>query len=200
MKLTLLLIVVAYLMLASPVTGSAQKRPVVLDFDKTADGKPLDVSLTGRLVANGYLAAADITLSDVTTGTQVVIFDLRRFYEGQAIKAASGNNGLTQVPSNDPVSFTLNFKTPLQSVLFTRPLLLAGPTGVTFPEWKATALDAKGQELDTAGEGSSGYYSDAPAKTFTLKGPGIKAVRFDSNNHHFAAFNAAVLDDLTLVQ
>jgi hypothetical protein len=32
-----------------------------------------------------------------------------------------------------------------------------------------------------------------------LQGPGIQAVRFNSNNHRFAGFSAAVIDDLTLI-
>jgi hypothetical protein len=223
MKAILLLTLISCMAVANSGPGSVQPRPrvtnfdttasgsssavpgassssVVIDFDNTADRKALDVSLTGRLVANSYLAAFDMTLSDVTHGTQVAILDLRKQYEGQAIKAASGNNALGQIGSNDPVSFTINFKLPLQAVEFTRPSLIAGPTGVTFPEWKASALDAQGRVLDEAGERPGGYYSDTPAKIFTLKGPGVKALRFDSNNHHFAAFSSAVIDDLTLVK
>ncbi len=183
-----------------PVATGASNLSVVIDFDNTADHKALDVSLTGRLVANSYLAAFDMTLSDVTQGTQVAILDLRKQYEGQAIKAASGNNALAQIGSNDPVSFTINFKSPLEAVGFTRPALIAGPTGVTFPEWKASALDAQGRVLDEGGEPAAGYYSDTPAKIFTLKGPRIKALRFDSNNHHFAGFSSVIIDDLTLVK
>lgn len=194
------LVLAACLSLAVGSVNPSQKRTVVIDFDKSASGSPIDVSATGRLVANGYLAAFDITLSDVTQGTQVVLYDLKKTYEGQAITAVSGNNALTQVGSNDPVSFTLNFKKPLQAVKFTRPKLIAGPTGITFPEWKAIALDAKGSVLDEGGESLGGYYSDAPPKTFTLKGAGIRVVRFSSNNNHFAAFSAIVLDDLTLIE
>ena len=185
---------------SSSMARGPSSSSVVIDFDNTADRKALDVSLTGRLVANSYLAAFDITLSDVTPGTQIAILDLRKQYEGQAIKAASGNNALGQIGSNDPVSFTLNFKSPLQAVEFTRPPLIAGPTGITFPGWKASALDTQGRVLNEAGEGPGGYYSDTPAKTFTLKGPGIKALRFDSVNGHFAAFSSAIIDDLTLVK
>ena len=198
MKRILILILVWSLLLIS--RGVGQRRSVVIDFNKTADGKVLDVSLTGRLVANSYLAAFGVTLSDVTPGTQVVILDLRRLYEGQASRGTSGNNALAHIGSNDPVSFTMNFKTPLQAVKFTRPPLMAGPTGVTLPEWKATALDANGRALDEGGESLGSYYSDAPGKTFTLKGPGLKAVRFDSNNHQFAAFNAVIIDGLTLIE
>jgi hypothetical protein len=182
-------------------SGAPQKRTVVIDFDKTADGKPVDVSRTGKLVANEYLEAFGVTLTDKTPGTKVVIEDLRRAYEGQGITAASGHNALAHIGSNDPVSFTMTFKVTLQTVKFTRPSLIAGPTGITFPEWKVTALDSKGQQLgDPVGESVGGYYSDNPAKTFILKGPGIKAVRFDSDNHRFAAFNAAIIDDLTLIE
>jgi len=198
MKRILLLILIWSLLLIS--RGVGQNRSVVIDFNKTADGKVLDVSVTGRLVANNYLAAFGVTLSDVTQGTQVVILDLRRLYEGQASRGTFGNNALAHIGSNDPVSFTMNFKTPLQAIKFTRPPLMAGPTGVTFPEWKATALDAKGRALDESGESLGSYYSDDPGKTFILKGPGIKAVRFDSNNHQFAAFNAVIIENLTLIE
>lgn len=196
----MLVSVVLCLSLINTGARPAQGAPIVLNFDKTKDGAPLDVSLTGKLVANSYLASYGVMLSDVTPGTQIAILDLRKQYEGQAIRAASGTNALGQVGSNDPISFTLNFKTPLQKVTFVRPTLIAGPTGVTFPEWKATALDAAGRALGDVGAPGGGYYSDSPAVTFTLKGPGIKAIRFDSDNHHFAAFNAAIIDDLTLFE
>jgi hypothetical protein len=183
-----------------PAATATSTSSVVIDFDNTADRKALDVSLTGRLVANSYLAGFDMTVSDVTRGTQVAILDLRKQYEGQAIKASSGNNALGQIGSNDPVSFTINFKSPLQAIEFTRPPLIAGPTGITFPGWRASALDTQGRVLDEAGERGGGYYSDTPAKVFMLKGPGIQALRFDSNNGHFAAFSSAIIDDLTLVK
>jgi len=181
--------------------AAIQKRTVVIDFDKTANGKPVDVSLTGQILAKEYLEAFGITLTNVTDKTRVVVEDLRRTYEGGAIRAASGSNALAHVGSNDPVSFTMNFKTHLQMVQFTRPQLMAGETGITFPEWEATALDANGRQLDSVGEplGSGpAYYSNVPAKTFSLKGAGIRSVRFNSNNHQFAAFNAIIIDDLVL--
>lgn len=154
----------------------------------------------GRLVANRYLAKFGISISEVSPGTSVVIVDAKTTYARELV-ASSPNNVLTQIPSDDPVSFTLNLPAPMQAVCFTRPGLLAGATGITFPEWQAQALDKGGKVLDQAGEplgAGPKYYSDVPAKTFTLKGPGIKAVRFNSNNRHFAAFSAVVIDDLTL--
>lgn len=199
MKLIALLVLILSLSMIN--AGAPQKQTVVIDFDKTADGKPVDVSRTGQLIANEYLGAFGVTLTDKTPGTKVVIYDLRRAYEGQGITASSGHNALAHVGSNDPVSFTMTFKVPLRTVKFTRPSLMAGPTGITYPEWKATALDSNGRQIgEPAGESVAGYYSDNPARPFILKGPGIKAIRFDSDNHQFAAFNAAIIDDLTLIE
>jgi hypothetical protein len=151
----------------------------------------------GRVVASIYMAKQGISISNVTPGTIVVIENTKNIYDGRAMVADSSPNVLTQINSNDPVSFTLNFPSPLTEVRFTRPFLLAGPTGITFPEWKATAIDEGGREIDEAGEPPRGYYSNEPARSFVLKGPGIKSLRFDSKNHHFAAFSAVVIDNLS---
>jgi hypothetical protein len=167
---------------------------VAIDFDAVD-------ATHGRVVAIGYLARFGVTLEDVTPGTLVVIDNARNFYEGRALAASSPPNVLTQINSNDPVEFTLRFDKPARSVEFTRPALLAGPTGITFPEWKAEALDADGNVLDQAGEplgSGTAYYSNVPAKKFSLQGQGISALRFSSNNMHFAAFSAVVIDDLVL--
>jgi hypothetical protein len=156
----------------------------------------------GRLIANDYLAKYGITISESTNGTLVAIVNASQMYQGRALIATSPPNVLTQVNSNDPVSFTLNFPKQFRLVRFSRPALTAGVTGVTFPEWRAQALDAKGGILDEVGEplgAGPRYYSNIPARTFTLKGPGIKAVRFNSKNYHFAGFSAVVIDDLTLI-
>jgi hypothetical protein len=52
--------------------------------------------------------------------------------------------------------------------------------------------------MSTVGEGLISSFSNVPAQTFTLQGPGITSVRFDSNNFHFAAFSAVLIDDLIL--
>lgn len=105
---------------------------------------------------------------------------------------------LSQFGSNDPVSFTLNFSTPLETFSLTRARLIAGPSGIVHPGWKAVALSADGQELDSVSEALTASFSDVPAATHPLKGAGIRAVRIDSDNQHFAAFNAVLLDDLVL--
>src|SRR5206468_2269636 len=81
---------------------------------------------------------------------------------------------------------------------FTRPKLLTGPSGITFPQWSAHALDGAGNEIAVVGENLISSFSDVPAQTFHLAGTGIRQLRIDSNNFHFAAFSALLLDDLTL--
>jgi hypothetical protein len=159
-----------------------------LSHPEGVDGATLD----------SYLSDFGITLSNVTSGTQLKVYDDRNVYSGQAVIAPSAHNLLTQAGSNDPVSFTLNFDAPLDSFGFTRPYLIAGPSGITHPQWDAYAFDSQGNQVDHAGEALLASYSDIPAATYTLHGPGITAVRFDSNNYHFAAFSAVLLDDLVL--
>ena len=166
----------------------------IIDFDDV-DAEHDDVAAEKYL-----LRKCEIKVSDLTPGTQLVIVSDQRIYNGRSLRASSGHNVLAQVNSNDPVSFTLNFPEPVRIVRFTRPKLLAGETGVTFPEWSAQALDANGNNLgppvgEPLGAGPL-YYHDVPAKTFTLKGAAIHAVQFRSNNQHFAGFSAVIIDDL----
>ncbi len=150
----------------------------------------------GRVIASLALARLGVTLGAVTPGTLVVIDDARNLYDGRALIAPSGANVLTQINSNDPVTYTLTFPGPVRAVRFTRPALLAGPTGIVFPAWEAQALDASGRVLRRVSEGLGSYYANTPARTFTLEAPGIRALRINSVNFHFAAFSATVLDDL----
>lgn len=173
-------------------SSRAQDGSALVNFDE------VDVT-HGRLVAAPYLAKRGVAVVDVTANTLVVIAAAADFYDRRALVPASGANVLTQIGSNKPVSFTLRLPEAASEVRFTRPALLAGPTGVTFPEWRASALDAQGRVLAQAGEPlgmGEAYYTNVPAKTFTLKGAQITAVRFDSKNYEFAGFSAIVIDDL----
>src|SRR5207247_6436941 len=86
---------------------------------------------------------------------------------------------------------------PQSTLTFTRPTLLTGPSGITHPLWNAYAF-AGANQVDHVGEGLIASFSNVPAATFTLHGPGITSVRFDSNNQHFAAFSAVLLDNFVL--
>jgi hypothetical protein len=167
---------------------------VVLDFDSTSAG----ASCTD---ATPYLAQFGITLSAVTPGSMVGIVSSAATYNGQATQAASMPNVLTQCgPASQALSYTMNFPVALDHLTFTRPLLLTGPSGITHPQWSAHALDATGHEIATVGEGLISSFSDVPAQIFTLNGPGIRAVRLDSNAFSFAAFAAALIDDVVQLQ
>ena len=109
--------------------------------------------------------------------------------------ASSPHNFISDYQLNAPNSFTLNFHAPVHSVNFTR--IAGGPFPTLYASWTATALSQSGQELSSVSESSPGT-ENFPAKIFTLNGPGIAKVRWDSDGFGVAAFSAVLLDDLTL--
>ena len=106
-------------------------------------------------------------------------------YEGRAVSPTVSQNVLTQMNTgNVPASFTLSFAKPVRSVTFTVPKVYpATESGITFPEWRAVALSASGEELSSAGEGLARRFADVPAQAYSLRAPGfegIASVRFSS--------------------
>ena len=170
---------------------------VTVNFDSiAASGVPGGVG--GALLAD-YLSSYGITLTSETPGTQVVVEDARDIYAAiQPVVPPSPFNVITQGGTNDPVSYTLNFDQLQDSFSMTRPYIRSGVTGVALPEWHAYAFDASGNLLSSVGENAFSIFSDLPEEQFTLGGPGIKSVTIASDNHHFAAFSAAILDDFVL--
>lgn len=172
----------------------------VLNFDTVntyADpGTPVD--------ALSYLGAFGIEVASKTAGTRVVLLNHLGSYEGKAFLPVSQPNVLTQIDSNDPVSFTLIFRRALRKLSFVLPPLIAATTsGITFPEWRVYALDARGTEIASVASDLSGSYIHEDSKGYTLQAlPGsgacITSVRFDSDNGHFAAFSAILIDDMAL--
>lgn len=177
---------IAGIMAAAP----SQAASTTIDFHS--------VDATGSAVnAPSYLAGFGVTLSGVTGGTTVVIMDDANLYGGQPADPASAPNVLTQLGSNAPVTFTLNFLTALDSFAFTRPQLLPGPSGITHPAWQAYAYAGLTQ-IGVVSESLIASFSTVPAATYTLNGPGIATVQFDSQNGNFAAFSAVLLDNMVL--
>jgi len=169
----------------------------VINFDQlnTSAG-----SVGGTLLSN-YLAGFGVTLSNVTVGSAMEAVNGGLVTGTGGAMASSPPNYFTQAGLNQPVSFTLVFKTPLQAIGFTRVALLAGAGGVSHPQWTATILDASGTPLGSAGESLIMSATNVPARSFVLTGlntDGIASVRFDSDSQKTAAFSAALLDDLTL--
>jgi hypothetical protein len=144
---------------------------------------------------NDYLAQYGVTISNVTAGSEVVVDDDRRVYGGGVVFASSPHNFLSDYFLNAPNSFTLNFRRPAESVNFTR--IAGGPFPTIYASWTATALSRTGAVLSSVSEFSPGV-ANFPAKTFTLNGPRIAKVRFDSDGFGIAAFSAVLLDDLVL--
>jgi hypothetical protein len=146
-----------------------------------------------------YLAQFGVTISGVTAGSTMTVYDDRDIYSGQAVTTSSGHNLITQSGLNTPVSYTLNFDHGYESVTFTRPRMFAAtPSGITRPAWQAYALDAGGFTVATVSEPAGGSFSEFPAVTFTLTGSApIVALRIDSQNSG-SAFNAMLMDDLVL--
>ncbi|MGB4067710.1 MAG: hypothetical protein WBK08_06740 [Nitrospira sp.] len=173
---------------------------LVLNFDTVntySDTKtPID--------ARSYLGAFDIELREVTPGTQVVMLNHLGSYGGMAFLPVSRPNILTQLGSNDPVSFTLIFSRPLSKLSFVLPPLIAATqSGITFPKWRADAFDGRGNRIASVANNHFGSYKHEDSRTFILepipRGEAcIKALKFTSDNGHFAAFSAIMIDDLTL--
>lgn len=173
---------------------------LVLNFDTVntySDTKtPID--------ARSYLGAFDIELREVTPGTQVVMLNHLGSYGGQAFLPVSRPNILTQIGSNDPVSFTLIFSRPLSKLSFVLPPLIAATeSGITFPKWRADAFDDRGNQIASVANNLFGSYKNEDSRTFFLEQKPnskacIKTLQFTSNNGHFAAFSAIMIDDLTL--
>lgn len=173
---------------------------LVLNFD-TADTYPDPKT---PIDARSYLGAFGIELRGNKSDTRVVLLNHLGSYEGKAFLPVSRPNVLTQVGSNDPVSFTLVFSRPLSKLRFVLPPLSAATgSGITFPKWRADALDAKGNRIAGVGNDLFGSYKHEDSRTFILKSQSrsvtcIKAVQFASDNGHFAAFSAIMIDDLAL--
>lgn len=187
--ITQCLFMCASIAIAMLFSGISAKAATIIDFDS--------VNATGGSVnASTYLSTFGVTLSGVTSGTNVVILNDINIYGGVPVVPASAPNVMTQLGSNAPVTFTLNFSSSLDSFMFTRPQLMPGPSGVTFPAWQAYAF-AGGTQIGSVAAGAFGSYSIVPAATYTFNGPGITSVRFDSQNSG-TGFSAVLLDNLVL--
>jgi hypothetical protein len=165
-------------------SGNSFASTITLDFDSVD-------ATAGTVDSTAYLASYGITLSNVTGGTVVGIIDDINMYGGFALVPNSGTNFLTQVNSNAPVSFQLNFGTALESFGFSIPGQQAPSL---FPAFQAFAY--AGATLLDSETGSLGAFGP---RTYTLAGAGISRVVINSQNFNVAAFSGIPLDDLVLV-
>lgn len=168
----------------------------IINFDNVDTG-------WGPIDAATYLANYGINLTNNDPfNTMVQIHRDWGANDGNGLLPSSFPNSLSQDNSNNPVSFTLDFMSPVDNFTFTRPALnVTAPSGITHPPWTARAFNSQGQELGTVGESRKATFTGTiPAATFTLTGPGITTVQFDSDNSSGTAFSSVQLDDFIITR
>jgi TIR domain-containing protein len=197
---------------ASPPAPASAPAPAASGEIQIAFGSVDTASAPQFMVAADpflHAAAIPISVTDKEPAqSRVVFMNNLGLYEGRAVAPTVSQNVLTQMNTgNVPASFTLGFAKPVRSVIFTVPKVYpATESGITFPQWRAVAFSASGQELSSAGEGLMRRFGDVPAQTYALRAPafdGIASVQFSSdprlNDIPFAAFSALLIEQITLV-
>lgn len=171
-----------------------------------ADGTfPVNQSTASAATTAAYLGSYGITISGLTAGTWLELYDSRFSYNanpygnpgGSAMTTSSNYNVLVQGGSNNnPAQYTLTFATPVTDVSFYR---AGSALGAATPEWSVAIFDGATQ-IASAGQGVNGYYQSAPTLySFVASAYGhtqITSIQIYSNNHQFAAFSTVAIDDL----
>jgi len=186
----------------SSMGGGSGGGDTVLDFEADTDSAP------GHTIAAApYLHKFGITIAAMDPPTsELVIMNNRVIYNGEAIEPGRTQNILLQQKTNNVLAtFVLRFNVPVVALTFTRPRMFSSsPSGITFPSWRAQALDQDGNELSTQAESLSRDFGDIPAQSYTLRAPAfrnIATVVFQSdprlNGVPFAGFSSLVLERLS---
>jgi hypothetical protein len=178
---------VALSWLAAPCATAAV---LTLDFESVAPN-----------AGNGpaYLNSYGITLSGVSPAGPSGVVDIRN--NGSIYSPGSlwinDNFLMSDGGGAPPVSYTLNFSTPLQSISFER---IATPVNLsTEPQWSATAF-AGITPVGTAGETLDSWGNGAPAHLFMLSGSGITSLTVSANGFGFTGIGGVPLDNFVLTQ
>ena len=167
----------------------ASLRADTLNFDSitVSPGSTVDISTTD------YLAQYGITLTNVTPGSKVNVFNT----QGNVIVAPSPPNVLVEQGNADGESYTLDFSTPLSSLSFdVAGNSKSGGSGTVVAAWSATAYNASNVALSSVGDGLFGTYSPIAVQSYTLAGPGIDSVTFYDNCYDFCG-TQLLIDDLS---
>jgi hypothetical protein len=172
----------------------------------------LHVTIAAPVPAQPILKKYGIEIVKVEpASSKIVLVPHSALYGYAAVVPTMSPNFLTQVDTgNVPASFTLVFSDPLVTFSFVRPdLYRATESGISFPAWVATALDAQGRQLSSVSEALlrsiPAIPGDISAQTYRLRTPNfdrIAAVRFDSdprlNGVPFAGFSAILIEGMAL--
>ncbi len=156
-----------------------------LNFDSIA------VAPGGFTDATAYLNSFGVTFSSSQPGaTPLIGNDV-----GSAITAVSPPNFFIVNPgpgfNNSPLSYTLTFTTPLDSLSFYEAVLVSN---ATYPAWTATAFNGS---VPVASVGQPLQFG-MPAQLYILNGLNITSVTFSSFSTGQTTDNIPI-DDLTLV-
>ena len=139
--------------------------------------------------ADALLATYGITISNVTSGSSVVL---------ENDPCCSPQIVIEQTnPLLGVVSYTLNFTPPLSELKFSRAAITLGTP--VHPAWSAS-IYAGSTLVTTVGEGFTFIPAPSPSNNFDIPAPGITSMVVTSNNGHFAAFTSALLDNFVITQ
>jgi hypothetical protein len=169
-------------------------QPIYMNFDAVnAAAGPVD--------ATAYLASFGITLTNVSVPGSILIFNDTNYYGGGAIYASSLPNFLLQNVGGSPngISFTMLFRTPLQSLTFTRPRI---DNNAATPQWTATAYTGA-NAIGSVGVCCVNSDLGQPDHVYSFSNPqgaeGITSLTITANGENFTAISSVPLDDFYMV-
>lgn len=190
LKTWLMGMAIAGLFLLVGPTRAAADTTTVLNFDSV--GLSAGACTTDGTAGTAYLNNFGVTLSSPSAMTFPQICS----GAGTDITAVSGTNffilGFSAFEGNKPLSYTLTFATPLNSVSWDTAALT---TFITFPTWTATAYDGT-TEIGSTGQ-TGGFGTGSPS-SFSITGPGITSLTFAAFSSGQTA-DQPPIDNLTLV-
>lgn len=186
-------IALVFLFLRPAETIAQALEITVLNFDS--------VDAASRSVrADTYLAGYGIRFGKIQRAPRISIVNSKNLSGGKVV-LPSPPNVLAQEGANGEIWYTLIFDKPCESVKFTRPKIVAGANGATYPWWAARAYSADSIMLSMASENRQARATDIDSRIFTLTGPNIKFVEFKSIiKDSPIVFPSLLVDDLTLMR
>ena len=180
--------VVCIFILAAPFRASAATI-TVLNFDSI----PLSA---GACTSNGTLGTAYLGGFGITLSSPLAVaFPQICNGMGTNVTAVSAPNwfalGISASENNKPLSYTLTFTTPLDSVSFDYAALT---TFITFPTWTATAYNGA---TPVGSVGQAGGFGTGSSSSYSIAGPGITSLTFAAFSSGQST-NQPTIDNLTL--
>lgn len=180
-----------FIVLTLALCGAARADTVTFDeLDASAS------SVTGAALTN-YLSGHGISITGLTSGTQMVVASEDVIYGGNVVQAPSPNNVLGQQGTAYAASFTLTFDSAVSNVSFDRVGILGAINPTSFPYWSATVFSTGGTQLASVYENLASYYYNLAPKNFAFNFSDVGSIRFDGNANGYAAFTNVLIDNVT---